>query len=355
MLVVVYSFNKTGMEARHWEAELSAASTPELRIVPFNHGRYVGAGMSADAVKLDQCYQRRDPAVLDLHRAIEQCVRDNQADALFVTNSPPYHPDFLRTLPVYRVLYTTDDPGATYMRTIPYLHAYHHVMHCCPTYSADMDLGEKLRYAGARNVDWLPLSIFDFEFEAAADEATVLGRERNIDVAYVGSFFRQKSAVLAEIKKRLGRRLRMHGFFRAKHNLWWNVKFGAPGWIRPIGFDERVRLYQRTKIGFNLHWNEYGLGNQRLYHLPANGVMQISDCADHVGRIYEPGAEIETWRTVDELIAKIEHYLEHDDERRRMATNAYRRTMSQYRIGHVTRDAAQMIAAGMRRSEWKRG
>ena len=43
---------------------------------------------------------------------------------------------------------------------------------------------------------------------------------------------------------------------------------------------ERVELYQRSRIGFNVHWNEYGLGNQRLYHLPANGVMQICDCAD---------------------------------------------------------------------------
>jgi spore maturation protein CgeB len=267
----------------------------------------------------------------------------NHADVLFVTNAPPYHPDFLRTLSVHKVLYSTDDPGATYMRTIPYVHAYDQVMHCAPTYSADMDLGEKLRYAGARRVDWLPLGVFDFEFDTSLNETTILHEDRDIDVVYVGSFFRQKMDFLARVKKKLGKRLRMHGFFRAKHNLWWNVKFGAPGWIRPIDFEERVRLYRRAKLGFNIHWNEYGLGNQRLYHLSANAVAQICDCAEHVGRIYHPGWEIDTYRSADELLQKIDYYLQHDTERRRLALNAYRRTMAEYRIRTVARRTAQLI------------
>jgi spore maturation protein CgeB len=341
---IVYSFNKSGYEAEQWTREIAAASDESVTFIPFNHGAFADPNTYLDSVQLDQRYQRRDPALLKLQAALLEVLRKNDADVLFVTNAPPYHPDFLRTVPAYKVLYSTDDPGATYMRTIPYVHGYDHVMHCAPTYSADMDLGEKLRYAGARHADWLPLGVFDFEFDTALDEAAIQQEERDIDVVYVGSFFRQKMEFLARIKKKLGKRLQMHGFFYAKHNLWWNVKFGAPGWIRPIGFQERVRLYRRSKVGFNVHWNEFGLGNQRLYHLSANAVAQICDCADHVSHIYQPGKEIDTYRSADELLQKIDHYLQNDTERRKLATAAYRRTMAEYRIETVTRHAARLIA-----------
>jgi spore maturation protein CgeB len=341
---IVYSFNKTGYEADQWVREIAAASDQHVTFIPFNHGAFLGPNAYGDSVQLDQLYQRRNPALLRMQDALVEALRANDADALFVTNAPPYHPDFLRTVRAYKVLYSTDDPGATYMRTIPYVHAYDHVMYCAPTYSADMDLGEKLRYAGARRADWLPLGVFNFEFDTSLEEAAIEREERDIDVVYVGSFFRQKMEFLARIKKKLGKRLRMHGFFHAKHNLWWNVRFGAPGWIRPIDFEERVRLYRRARLGFNIHWNEFGLGNQRLYHLSANAVAQICDCADHVSRIYRPGPEIDTYRNADELLQKIEYYLQHDAERRRLALNAYRRTMAEYRIGTVARRAAGLIA-----------
>lgn len=344
MTAIVYSFNKTGLEAQAWNSELAAASSADLKFIPFNHGRYLDAEAYSDSVKLEQLYQRRDARLLELYGELSRCLRENAAHALFVTNSPPYHPDFLRTLDVYKVLYSTDDPGATYMRTIPYVHAYDHLMHCSPSYSQDMELGEKLRYAGARAVDWLALGVFDFEFDPALTERAILEEERDVDVVYVGSFFRQKLEFLARMHKKLGRRLRMHGFFRAKHNLYWNVMFGAPGWVRPIGFAERVQLYRRAKLGFNIHWSEFGLGNQRLYHLSANGVAQVSDCADYLGRIYEP-SEVDTYRSGEQLLQKLDYYLHNDAARRQLALNAFRRTMRDYRIAHVTQTAGKLIAA----------
>jgi hypothetical protein len=341
---ILYSFNKTGMEAEAWNRELAAASTADLTFIPFNHGSYLDAEAYADAVKLDQLYQRRDARLLVLYRELSRSLRENAAQAVFVTNAPPYHPDYLRTLDVYKVLYSTDDPGATYMRTIPYVHAYDHLMHCSPSYSADMELGEKLRYAGARAVNWLPLGVFDFEFDTALTERAIMEEERDVDVVFVGSFFRQKLELLARIRKKLGRRLRMYGFFRAKHNLYWNVMFGAPGWVRQISFAERLQLYRRAKLGFNIHWSEFGLGNQRLYHLSANGVAQVSDCADYLGRIYQPN-EVDSYQTVDELLQKIDRYLQDDAARRALALNAFRRTMRDYRIATVTQQAGKFIAA----------
>lgn len=350
---IVYSFNKTGYEAQCWEREITAASSERYQFIPFNHGDYLDPAHYIDAFALDQRYHARHPGLQRLYSAFDKCLADSGADAFLVTNAPPYHPDYLKTIPgVYKVLYSGDDPGSTYLRNIPYLHAYQHVMFAAPGYSADMDLEEKMRYCGMVNADWLPIAVFDFEHEAGKDEDSVFEHERDIDVIYVGGFFRQKLPLLARLKKQFGNRLRMHGFFRIKHNLYYNIRFGFPGWMSPVSFEQRVRLYRRAKIGFNLHWNEYGLGNQRLYHLPANGVMQICDCPDLLGRIYQPGTEVIGYKSGDDLIEKMNYYLEHEEERLRIARGGYRHVMRDYRFATVTRHAGELIEAGMRRIGW---
>ena len=143
---IVYSFNKTGYEARCWEREIANASSEEFTFVPFNHVHYLDPNRYLDSVRLDQLYQAQHPGLMRMYRDFETVVRDERADAIIVTNCPPYHPDYLRRLPAYKVLYSGDDPGATYMRNIPYLHAYDHVFVMAPGYSRDMGLLEKMRY-----------------------------------------------------------------------------------------------------------------------------------------------------------------------------------------------------------------
>lgn len=349
---ILYSFNKRGYEAECWKREIRAASDTRFDFLPFNHDPYLDPHLYSDAVKLDRLYQARDPRLMRMYSDLELLVRDSGADAIIVTNSPPYHPDYLRRLPVYRVLYSGDDPGATYMRNIPYLHAYHHVLFMSPSYSPDMDLEEKMRYCGMVNADWLPIAVFDFEFDATKNENTILSHERDIDVIYVGSFFRQKLDLLAQVKRAFGRRVRIHGFFKLKHNLYFMVRHGHPGWVRPISIPERVRLYQRAKIGFNIHWSEYGLGNQRLFHLPANGVMQICDCPAYLGRVFEVGREVVVYNTPDELIDKLRYYLEHDAERIAFAKRSFARTMAEYRFASITRRAGELIEKGMEKLGW---
>jgi len=351
---IVYSFNKTGFEAQCWEREIQGASNKQHEFIPFNHVSYLCPERYSDSVRLDRLYQSRNPALMKMYADFTKCIAETGADAIIVDNCAPYHPDFLKKLAVYKVLYSGDDPGATYMRNIPYLHAYDHVFFVAPSYSPDMDMAEKMRYCGMVNADWLPISVFDFEHDPSKTEATILEGERDIDIIYVGSFFRQKLDVLAKVKKAFGKQFRLHGFFRFKHNLYFNIINGYIQWIRPISFEERLRMYQRAKIGFNIHWNEHGLGNQRLYHLPANGVMQICDCHDYLDRVFELNEEIVGYRSTNELIAKIEYYLKNDEERRRIALNSYRKTMRDYRFITLKHRAAQLIEAGMARVGWQK-
>ena len=347
---IIYSFNKKGYENECWAREIRAASTEEYSFIPFNHQDYLDPVFYRDALSLDSLYRAKDVRLMKLYKALEECIYRHSADAIIVANGPPYHPDFLKRLGVYKALYSADDPGATYLINIPYLHAYDHVFYVAPAYSAEMDMAEKMRYARMTNVDWLPIAVFDFECDPARPAETVLQQVRDIDVIYIGGFWRQKVETLVQVKRAFGRKFKLYGFFRWKHNVYLNVRYGLGSWIRPVSHQERVRLYQRSKIGFNIHWDSYGLGNQRLYHLPANGVMQISDCAPFLGEIFQAGQEMVTYSSTDELIDQIRYYLANDGERAVIAARGYHRTMRDYRFTTVTRQAGRLIKAGMKRA-----
>jgi spore maturation protein CgeB len=349
---IIFSYNKQGYEARCWEAEIRAASNEDATFYPFNHGVHLDPIFYDDSVKLDQLYQARAPRLMQMYAELERLIKELGADVLFVTNCPPYHPDFLRKLALYKVLYSTDDPGATYMRTIPYLHAYEHVMFCAPGYSSDLTLEEKMRYCGMVNADWLPIAVMDFEYEAQQSEDTLFAQPRDIAAIYVGKPWRQKIDMLFKCKQALGKNLRVFGLFELRHNLYVNARYGFPGWVRPVSFKERVKLYQRSKVGLNIHWNQYGFGNQRLFHLPANGVMQICDCRSLVGQVFQDGLEIVAYSTTEELIEKVRYYISHEQEREEIARRAYRRTMKEYLFKILMQRAVKMIRLGMQRIQY---
>jgi len=343
---ILYSYNKKGYEGDCWATEISLASNGEFKFIPFNHQYYLDPSLYDSAVKLDALYRNKDVRLFNLYKVFEEWISKEKIDAIIVANCPPYHPDFLRKLNVYKVLYSADDPGATYAINIPYLHAYNHVFFVSPTYSSDMNLKEKMNYCGMRNADWLPISVFDFEF-SSNPYPDHEGSPRDIDLIYVGGFWRQKIQLLTDVKKAFGARFKLYGFFHLKHNLYLNVKYGFGSWISPITHQERVQIYRRSKIGFNIHWSDYGLGNQRLYHLPANGVMQISDCADSVNGIFERDKEIVSYKSSDDLVRKIKYYLDNNDERESIARAGWERVMLEYRFKDVTRRAGALIKLGI--------
>ena len=167
---IVYSFNKTGYEADCWTREIKAASDGRFEFIPFNHGAHVNPDLYPDAWSLNRLYQARHTGLLKLYAELDTVIKRTGAGALIVVNCPPYHPEFLRTLGVYRVLFSQDDPDATYKRNIPYLHAYQHVFFCDPVHSPDLDMEAKMRACGMVNADWVPISVMDYAFDPAQSE-----------------------------------------------------------------------------------------------------------------------------------------------------------------------------------------
>jgi spore maturation protein CgeB len=300
---------------------------------------------------LDDLYYERHAGLMRLYAEVEARIRDEGIDAIMVDNCPPYHPDWLRKQPVFKVLRVADGPLAAYDRDFAYTHAYDLVLYHSPAYSRDMEMGEKLQYVGAKKAVFWPLGVFDAGFAPAMSEDELFSLERDIDVVFVGALHLGKMPLIAKVKKAFGARCRLYGLTSVKKNLYFNAKYGFPGWVRPIAQSDYVPLYQRAKIGFNVHnRGKYTVGSYRFYELPANGVMQISDGDEYLNAFYQEGDEIVGYKDsdADDLIDKIRFYLAHDAERERIARNAYRRAMRDYRIGNLLHRAGEIVLEAMR-------
>lgn len=350
---IIYSFNKRGFEADYWHKEIAAASEERYRFIPFNHDKYLNPNLYLRAQLLDNLYFHRHPALLQMYADIERMIRDSRADAIIVDNCFPYHPEFLKKLKIYKVLRTTDGPLSAYDLDFAYLHAYDHVLYHSPAYSRDMRMEEKLIYCGAKKIDFWPMASFDALCDPSKTELDIMSANRDIDVIFIGALHVNKMPLLAAAKKALGRRFRLHGLTSLKKNVYFNLKYGFPGWVRPVPFTHYVPLYQRAKIGINVHnRGDYTVGSYRLFDLPANGVMQISDGGPYLKQFYSDGEEVVSYQDADELIDKVKYYLAYDEERERIALNGFRRVQKEYKIAGLLRKAAGLIKKGMEQQDF---
>lgn len=342
---IIYSFNKRGFEADYWAREIAAASNRDVEFIPFNHDPYLDTQRYLRAQLLDNLYYQRAPGLLRMYSDLTQLLAEEKPDVLLVDNCPPYHPEFLRALDVYKVLRICDGPAAAYDRDFAYLHAYDHVLYHSPAYSRDLTMPEKLQYCGARRHDFWPLALFDAFFDPRMSESQAAALPRDIDIIFVGALYPDKMPLLASVKKAFGRRFQIHGMASFKRNAYFNLKHGFPQWVRPIRFEDYVPLYQRAKIGINSHLRgKYTVGSYRLFDLPGNGVAQITDGGEYIDRFYAPGREIDTYDDAEQLIGRIDHYLSHPAQRRDMAMQGWRRAMKEHRIGTRLRQLRELLA-----------
>jgi hypothetical protein len=347
---IIYSFNKRGPEAEFWEREIREASTGDVRFIPFNHGDFVDTRRYTRAQLLDNLYFANDLRLTDLYASITAAIEIEKADVLLVDNQQPYHPEFLRNLNIYRVMRTSDGPLAAYERDIPYLHAFHHVLYHTPAYSRELGMREKLAYCGALNTDLWPLGVFKAAYESEADEDELIDGPRDIDILFIGALHPNKMPLLAQIKKTFRGKCRLYGLSSIKKNAYFNLKFGFPGWVRPIGQDQYVPLYRRAKLGINVHnRGKFTVGGYRLFELPANGVMQISDGGEYLDAFFSVGTEIVGYRDIVELTALIRYYLDHDAERRLIARAGRHRVLRDHTMQRRFSQLPGLLRTGMSR------
>jgi hypothetical protein len=258
-----------------------------------------------------------------------------------------YHPEFLKNLDVYKVLMSADDPNSSYARTVPYVWAFDHISCVNVRYHKDIPIKmtDKLIEWGAKRATWAPCGVIDGLYNPDLTEEDIINKERRIDILYVGAFYREKVEALLQLKKVFGSKFRLYGHWGLKFWGYYLLK-GKWVWVEPLPAGSFVSTYQNTKIGINMHLSGE-LGNGRLYQLPMNGVMQICDCADILYEVFEPGKEIIGYNTIEDAIGLIKYYLEHDEERKKIAAAGFKKAIKCYKYSNILYNMLENMKKGM--------
>jgi len=279
--------------------------------------------------ELDARWCRGDKDLLRMYERLEKAL--DGKDVLLNEAGVNLHPDFVARLPVFTVFQCFDDPESSDDLSRPVASAYDLCL------VGNVSEVESYWKWGARRAIWMPLGLRSAIFDTSLTYDKILNGKRDIDLFMMAD---RLSLWRRDRIERLG------AAFPEAH-------FYGRGWPRGyLPADKEVQLLARAKIGPNLH-NSTGPINYRLYYLPANGVMQICDNKRHLGTVFELGKEVVGFDTVDECIDLCRYYLAHEEERRVIAANGWKRALADYNEVAVFRRVVDAVSASMAESQHK--
>lgn len=365
---IIYSWAAHGQVAPYIERDIQQWKNAGFDITSINHREYLGTDSAWSPTELQRRYQARYPKLMDLYARVKSLASIH--DVLVVNDDNVYHTEFIRSLNnVYRVLVSGDDPEDSESCSKPYVSSFDHSFAWGINYDSKSLVTEKFREWGSKRADWWPYGVRADMYEPSLTEEDIATKERDIDLIFIGSP-RLKLSRVAALKNAFpqmvifGRGWSRRALFnevrshRAIYGKWsWGAAFAS---VRAVFLDldkvqqlpmsEIVGLYQRAKIGINIHMS-HGPSNVRTFQLPANGVMQVCDTQDGLSKVFELDKEVIGYDKISEAKRKIQYYLSHDDQRKQIAIAGHRRTMSEYTRLETFKRAMRNISLGIQQKK----
>jgi hypothetical protein len=217
-----------------------------------------------------------------------------------------------------------------------------HYLACVPLYhlhvtTKSYNVGE-LKQLGAKDVLFI-----DNAFDPATHRPLSLTpeerRQYEAGVGFVGAFEEER----AEYMRRLaqgGIRVRVWGpgwerFGRSQANL--EV---TPGFLDGLEFTKAINA-TRINLGFLRKINR-DLQTTRSVEIPACGAFMLAERTAEHTRLFDEGKEAEFFDCFEELLSKCRYYLEHEEERSRIAEAGWKRCVDG---GYSNQDRLRSVIA----------
>ncbi|WP_246029206.1 CgeB family protein [Paenibacillus humicus] len=249
--------------------------------------------------------------------------------------APVENVDAIRALGIRTAVWFTDDP---YYSDITRKLAPHYDF----VFTLEKNCVEFYRRLGCPNVHYLPLGVNPDEFRPRNPDLS-LRRE----ISFVGSAYHKRVDFFDQITPYLATRdIIISG-------LWWerlrdyqllSSRIRAGHWMGPL---ETAATYNGAKIVINMHrahddetFNSNSemitavSPNPRTFEISACGTLQLTDVREDLASFYTPGVEIATYSSPQELVEKIDYYLQHEQERQDIALRSMHRTMKEHTYAH---------------------
>lgn len=102
-----------------------------------------------------------------------------------------------------------------------------------------------------------------------------------------------------------------------------------------VDFDESMNIFRSSKINLNITLRSIESGVPlRVFDIMGAGGFVLSNWQPEIPELFEEGREIVTFKTPEEMLEKADYYLRHEEERREIALNGYRKVKKCYTFEH---------------------
>jgi spore maturation protein CgeB len=214
------------------------------------------------------------------------------------------------------VLWTTDAPHDTFKQLIEAAPLYRHIF-CQGTEAVEL-----FAKAGIARARWLPMAC-DLQHHHPVSLSPEEMKRYGHDIVFVGSYYPNRWAILKELT----------GFSVGIYGPHWNTV--RPEW--PAGFSlhdvhlppsEWLRLYCAAKIVIVVHYqdDQYPCyqASPKVFETLAAGCFVLVDRQKDVFTLFRDNEHLVGFDDATDLRKKIAYYLEHGEERQRIACNGRR-------------------------------
>ena len=195
---------------------------------------------------------------------------------------------------------------------------------------------DRLRKAGTRS-----------ELLRLGFEQTILdrlgARTTDAELAFIGSVGKDHKQRL-ELLEELCRKVPISFWGAGAENL--PADSPLRGRVKPPlwGYD-MYRQLRRSKIALNIHIDmaEQYAANMRLYEATGVGTLLLTDWKTNLHELFEIGKEVVAYRSTEECVELVQHYLAHDAEREAIAKAGQQRTLSEHSYYHRMQELTEIL------------
>ncbi|MWC28650.1 CgeB family protein [Paenibacillus sp. MMS18-CY102] len=274
--------------------------------------------------------------VVPAERMAEQAMLI-RPDLVFVLNGLHVFPDnhfeqidTIRAAGIRTVIWFADDPYVTEdtVKVAPHYNTVlTHELSTIPLYQS----------LGCSDVHYMPLAVHPALFKPFS-----VAHAYRSDVCFIGQAFWNRVELFDALAEQLvGLKVFIAGGLWERLASYDRLKrFIRQGWL-PV--EESIQYYNGARIVINMHrTTEAGLDNKNTYQYPgrsinprtyeiaACGTLQLTDIRDDLIQHYQPGIELDTFQSAQELGEKIRFYLANEELRSAIAVKGLARTLREH-------------------------
>lgn len=221
------------------------------------------------------------------------------------------------------IFWMPDDPQLFHEISRNVAFAYDYILtsseQCIPMY----------KYMGVKNVEYMPF-MCDPDIHKRVELTKAEKEKYGSEVCFVGTCYPEREYYLNALKD-------------------FNLKIWGPGWnkvssselsgkVMGEGVDPEimVKIFNASAIVLNIHHAQMKYGgmkaNSRVFEATGCGAFHLMDKTVGLESLFECGKEIECYEDRDELIEKVNYYLDNPEERELIASNGQKRVYKDHTV-----------------------